>query len=144
MGLEQIIEEWTDADREERMELLLDYANSLPTLPERFEARRDAEHRIEECMSPVYFFAEVDPEQNVHMFADVPREAPTVRGFVSMLIQGYDGSSFEDVLQIPPDLVMRMKLPEIIGMMRIRGLNAVVHRIKSEVTRAETERLADS
>ena len=67
--------------------MLLDFAKSLPPLPERLVAHKDASHRVEECQSPVYLFVELDGDR-VSLHADAPIEAPTVRGFVSLLARG--------------------------------------------------------
>ena len=138
-ALDAIIEELADADRQERIELLIDFAKGLPKLPERLEAHKDASHRVEECQSPVYLFVELDGDK-VSLFADAPIEAPTVRGFVSILIQGLDQSKPEDILTVKSDLIERIGLAEILGMLRVRGLSGVLARLKAEVTRAMMER----
>ena len=137
--LEGIIEELSQADRQERIDLLLDFAKGLPPLPERLAAHKDASHRVEECQSPVYLFVELDG-QRVSLFADAPIEAPTVRGFVSLLMEGLEGATVEDVLQVPNDLVNRCGLSEILGMLRVRGLTGVLRRVKGDVTRAAIAR----
>ena len=133
--LDEIIDELHDADREERVEMLIDFAKSLPPLPERFHALRDASHRVEECQSPVYLFVEMNGER-LRFHADVPLEAPTVRGFVSILVQGLDGATVDEVLRMPMDLVHRAGLAEILGILRVRGLTGVLHRVKREATQA--------
>lgn len=135
IALDEIVDELRDADREERVEMLIDFAKSLPPLPDRLSALRDASHRVEECQSPVYLFVEMEGDR-LRFHADVPMEAPTVRGFVSILIQGLDGSTVDDVLQMPMDLVHRAGLAEILGILRVRGLTGVLHRVKREATQA--------
>src|SRR3954462_12673488 len=131
----EIITELSQADRQDRIHLLLDFAKSLPPLPERLAAHRDASHRVEECQSPVYLFVEMVGDR-VALFADAPIEAPTVRGFVSLLIEGLSGATVEDVLKVPNDLVERCGLGEVLGMLRVRGLSGVLRRVKGDVTRA--------
>jgi cysteine desulfuration protein SufE len=138
-ALAEIIDEMRDADRQERIEILIDYARSLPALPGRLEALKDATHRVEECQSPVFLFVELDGAR-VGLHADAPIEAPTVRGFVSLLVEGLDGATIEEVLKVPNDLVEQIGLPEILGMLRVRGLHGVLNRLKSEVTRAAIDR----
>jgi cysteine desulfuration protein SufE len=133
--LETILAELKDADRQERIDLLLDFAKSLPPLPERLAAHKDATHRVEECQSPVYLFAEIEGG-HVSLHADAPIEAPTVRGFVAILMEGLNGATVEEILQVPGDLVDRSGLGEILGMLRVRGLSGVMRRLKGEVTRA--------
>jgi cysteine desulfuration protein SufE len=137
--LDAILNELKNADRQERIDLLLDYARSLPPLPERLAAHKDAAHRVEECQSPVYLFAEIDGSR-VSLHADAPIEAPTVRGFVALLMEGLNGATVEEVLQVPLDLVERSGLAEILGMLRVRGLSGVLRRLKGEVTRAAMAR----
>jgi cysteine desulfuration protein SufE len=134
-ALDTFVRELSEADRQERIELLIDFAKSLPPLPERLVALKDATHRVEECQSPVYLFVEVEGDR-VALFADAPIEAPTVRGFVSLLVQGLSGARVEDVLQVPRDLIDRIGLPEILGMLRVRGLTGVLNRVRAEVRRA--------
>ena len=137
--LDEIIDEMAGCDRQERIDLLLDYARGLPPLPDRLAAHKDASHRVEECQSPVYLFVELEGDR-VALFADAPIEAPTVRGFVSMLLDGLEGATIEDVLRVPNDLVDRCGLAETLGMLRVRGLGGVLRRIKAEVTRAAMDR----
>jgi cysteine desulfuration protein SufE len=132
--LDAIATELSGCDRQERIDLLLDFAKSLPELPDRFAALKDAAHRVEECQSPVYLFVELQGDR-VSLYADAPIEAPTVRGFVGLLLEGLNGSTVEDILKVPGDLVERCGLPEILGMLRVRGLTGVLRRLKVEVSR---------
>ncbi len=134
-ALEEIVNELGEADRQERIEMLIDLAKSLPPLPDRLAAFKDEAHRVEECQSPVFLFVEMSDGDRVALFADAPLEAPTVRGFVSLLVEGLSGATVEEILQVPNDLINRMGLPEILGMLRVRGLSGVLRRLKAEVTR---------
>jgi cysteine desulfuration protein SufE len=134
-ALDTIVADLSGCDRQERIDLLLDYAKSLPPLPQRLIAHKDASHRVEECQSPVYLFVEFDGNR-VSLHADAPIEAPTVRGFVSLLLEGLNGATVDEVLQVPGNLVERCGLGEILGMLRVRGLSGVLRRLKAEVTQA--------
>jgi cysteine desulfuration protein SufE len=135
-ALDAIVGELSEADRQERIEILIDLARSLPPLPDRLSAFKDAAHRVEECQSPVFLIVEMEPQSRAAIFADAPIEAPTVRGFVALLVEGLSGATVEEILQVPGDLVERIGLPEILGMLRVRGLHGILRRLKSEVTRA--------
>jgi cysteine desulfuration protein SufE len=132
--LAAILAELKEADRQDRIDLVLDFAKSLPPLPERLLAHKDTAHRVEECQSPVYLFVEFDGGR-VSLYADAPIEAPTVRGFVAILLAGLNGGTVEEILQVPGDVVERCGLAEILGMLRVRGLTGVLRRLKREVTR---------
>lgn len=134
-ALDAIIDELRESDRQERIDLLLDFAKNLPPLPPELEARKDAEHRVAECQSPVYLFVEMIGDR-VALYGDAPPEAPTVRGFVSLLLEGLNGASPEDVMKVPGDLVDRCGLTEVLGMLRVGGLAGVLRRIKRDVARA--------
>jgi len=139
-ALDTIVSELSEADRQERIEMLIDLAKSLPPLPDRLAAFKDAAHRVEECQSPVFLIVELGDGGRVTIHADAPIEAPTVRGFVSLLVEGLNGATIEEVLGVPNDLIDRIGLPEILGMLRVRGLHGVLRRLKAEVTRAAIAR----
>ena len=135
-ALEALVTDLRDADRQERIEMLIDLAKALPALPDRLSHFKDEAHRVPECQSPVFLFAEVDSDK-VHLFADAPIEAPTVRGFVSLLVEGLDGATMRDVLTVPDHLIELTGMPEILGMLRVRGLHGVLRRLKTTVALAK-------
>ncbi len=131
-SLTDIIEAFQSVDAETRLMLLLDYAKNLPALPDRLSAARDEGlGRIEECMTPVFLFCEGE-NGHVRLFADVAEEAPTVKGFVSILVNAYDGADKPTIATIPDDLLQQLGLDGAIRMNRVVGLNAVLSRIKRE------------
>jgi cysteine desulfuration protein SufE len=84
---------------------------------------------VTECQSPVFLYLEREGE-SVTLHADAPREAPTVRGFVSLIAKGIGGAAPADVAQLPSDLLEQLGLGEALGMTRLQGLSAVVGRIR--------------
>lgn len=134
--LETLIPRFQAADRNTRLETLLDYSKKLPPLPARYEAEKDLGHnRVHECQTPVYLWVELD-DGRVHIHADVPRESPTVRGFISLLARSLEGQPAEAVARIPIDLLDQLGLSETLGMTRTQGLTAILHRIKTSVASA--------
>jgi len=134
--LDNLIPRFRAADRQTRLETLLDYSKKLAPLPERYEAEKQQGHnRVHECQTPVYLWVEVD-DGRVHIHADVPREAPTVRGFISLLARTLDNQSPVVVAQLPDDLLDQLGLSETLGMTRTQGLTAILHRIKRSVATA--------
>jgi cysteine desulfuration protein SufE len=134
--LETLIPRFRAADRNTRLETLLDYSKKLPPLPAQYEAEKDLGHnRVHECQTPVYLWVELD-DGRVHIYADVPRESPTVRGFISLLARALEGQTPEAVARIPNDLLDQLGLSETLGMTRTQGLTAILHRIKSSVASA--------
>ncbi len=134
-ALDEIIEELKDADRQERIEMLIDLAKGLPPLPDRLAHFKDEAHRVPECQSPVFLIVEMEGDR-VRLFADAPIEAPTVRGFVAILVEGLQGAKPQEILDVPSDLIETSGMTEILGMLRVRGLHGVLGRLKMMVARA--------
>jgi cysteine desulfuration protein SufE len=135
-SLATLIPRFKAADRQTRLETLLDYSKRLPPLPERYEAeKQQGNNRVHECQTPVYLWVEVD-QGRVHIHADVPRESPTVRGFISLLARTLDNQTPEAVAQLPDDLLDQLGLSETLGMTRTQGLTAILNRIKRSVATA--------
>jgi cysteine desulfuration protein SufE len=64
------------------------------------------------------------------LHADAPREAPTVRGFVSLLARGLQGAQPVAVADLPGDLLDQLGLSEALGMTRMHGLTAMIGRVR--------------
>jgi len=135
-SLDSVIPRFRAADRATRLETLLDYSRKLPPLPERLEQERERDdHRVHECQTPVFLWVEVE-DGRVHIHADVPRESPTVRGFISLLARSLDGAAPDEVARVPDDLLDQLGLSETLGMTRTQGLTAILYRIKRSVAAA--------
>ena len=135
-SLESLITRFQSADRTTRLETLLDYARTLPPLPGRLEAEKALGHnRVHECQTPVFLWTDVTDGQ-VHIHADVPRESPTVRGFISLLIRTLDGRPPSAVAAVPDDLLDQLGLTETLGMNRTQGLSAILSRVKRSIAAA--------
>jgi cysteine desulfuration protein SufE len=134
--LDEIVAEFADLEPRQRLELLLEFAENLPPLPERYQAERDAGlHRIPECQTPTFIWVEL-ADGKVQIYADVAPEAPTVKGFVGILVDAFSGQTPEDVLSTPADILQRLGLLQSLGMVRMRGLAAVQHYIRQQVSKA--------
>ena len=134
--LQQIAAEFTDLEPRERLELLLEYAESLAPLPADLQAERDqGQHRVHECQTPVYIWVRLEGGR-VQIFADVAPEAPTVKGFVALLVEAFSGAKPEEVLALEMNVVQSLGLSEALGMMRMRGLQAILHYIRAQISKA--------
>ncbi|KQQ95455.1 cysteine desufuration protein SufE [Leifsonia sp. Leaf325] len=116
----------------DRLQMLLEFSNELPELPERYKDHPDLFERVEECQSPVFIFVEVE-DGLVHLYATAPREAPTTRGFASILAQGLDSLTVDQVLAIPDDFPLTIGLTEAVSPLRIRGMTALLGRAKRQL-----------
>lgn len=116
-----------------RLQLLLEFSNELPELPTQYADHPDLLERVVECQSPVFIFVDVDDDGLVHMFATAPREAPTTRGFASILVQGLSGLSADDVLAVPDDYPNSIGLTQAVSPLRIRGMTGMLARVKRQI-----------
>lgn len=132
-ALAEIRDDFLDLAQSERLMLLLEFSDELPDLPARFTEHPDLLERVEECQAPVFIFVEVSPEGIVHLHATAPKEAPTTRGFASILVQGLAGLSTAEVLDVPEDFPQMIGLSEAISPLRLRGMNALLGRAKRQI-----------
>lgn len=134
--IDAVVEEFTDLEGREKLELLLEYASGLAPLPAAIAATRGAvDHRVHECQTPVSLWPEVIDGQS-RLWAEVAPEAPTVRGFVAILARAVEGRPIEEVLAIGDDLVDRTGLAGVLGILRTRGMRAIVAHAKRRLLEA--------
>jgi cysteine desulfuration protein SufE len=131
--LADIRDDLLSLEQRDRLMMLLEFANELPDLPERYRDHPDLFERVEECQSPVYLFVEIDEERIVHLYATAPKEAPTTRGFASILTQGLAGLTVDEVLAVPDDFPLDLGLTEAVSPLRIRGMMALLGRTKRQI-----------
>lgn len=130
--LARIRDDFLELDEPDRLLLLLEFANDLPELPERFSEHPDLLERVEECQAPVFIFGEVD-DDTVRLHATAPVEAPTTRGFASIIVQGLDGLTVAQVLAIPDDFPQTIGLTRAVSPLRLRGMTGLLARAKRQV-----------
>lgn len=125
--LQAIIDDFRLSEGQEKLELLLQYAEKLPPLPDRFKIRPvDA---VPECMTPVSIYAETQAGK-LKFYYDVPPESPTVRGFAAILSEGLEGATPEMILSVPGDFYQQMGLHLVLSFQRINGIASILANIK--------------
>ena len=129
----ELVRDFTEASTSERLQLLLELSDELPELPERYAGHADEMEQVHECQSPLFLAVEVEPSDVVHVYFDAPRESPTTRGFAGILHEGLDGLTAPEVLAIPDDAPYRFGLAEAVSPLRLRGMVAMLSRIKRQV-----------
>ncbi|MBD5786969.1 SufE family protein [Cellulosimicrobium terreum] len=132
-SLAEIRDEFLAVPERERLQLLLEFANELPELPDRYASAPGMLERIEECQSPVRAFAEVDGDGVVHFFATAPAEAPTTRGFASILAQGISGLSAQEVLDVTDEFPLLIGLTRAVSPLRLNGMSGMLTRAKRQI-----------
>lgn len=128
-----------DLPERQRLELLLEFSDGLPELPERYQGVEL--EQVQECQSPVFLTVEVadDAERTVSVFITAPPEAPTTRGFAGVLVEGLSGLPADQVLAVPADYPMELGLSRAVSPLRLRGMTAMLSRIKTRVAKAREQ-----
>ena len=129
----ELADDFSAIGLKDRLQLLLEFSEQLPELPARYSEHPDLFERVEECQSPVYLFVEVS-QGVVRLFLTAPAEAPTTRGFASILQQLLDGRSVAEVLSFDDDFPSKLGLLEAVSALRLRGMSGMLRRIKRQVT----------
>ena len=125
--------------REEKLETLVGYAETMPPLPERFKNDLDKMEAVPECMTPVFLAAEKQEDGGIMFYLDIPPQSPTVRGLASILTNGLNGSTMQEILSVPGDFFLPMKLDEAISQQRLNGFVGVLSHMKQAVVRLGAE-----
>jgi cysteine desulfuration protein SufE len=132
-GAQEIIAAFAEVPQNLKLELLLEYSENLPALPERYKDHPELLERVEECQSPVYLFVELDQQNIVNIFLTAPDEAPTTKGFASLLQLALDQQPADTVLNFDDSFVDALGITDLVSPLRIRGLQGMLKRIKRQV-----------
>lgn len=132
--LQDIIDDFSLAEKQEKVELLIQYAESLPPLPEWLKDERDKMDPVPECMTPVHVFGEKKDGGMTYHF-DIPPQSPTVRGLAAILANGLEGSTPEEIISIPADFYHEMNLQEAISHQRLNGFMGILAHMKQIAAR---------
>ncbi len=131
--LRAVIEDFAAAPIELKIDLLVEYAGKVPPLPAHLAGQPDALEQVEECQTPFFLTTELDGQDRVRVWFDCPPEAPTTRGFAGVLSEGLNGATVEEVLAVPADFHHEMGLGAAISPLRLRGMDAILARLKGNV-----------
>lgn len=133
-ALAETRDEFLELPEEERLQLLLEFSNELPALPAHLVDHPELQERVVECQSPVYIYVEVE-DGVVTMHATAPPEAPTTRGFASILAQGLTGLTVDEALGVPDDYPQSIGLTRAVSPLRIAGMTGMLLRAKNQIRR---------
>ncbi|MGC4962133.1 SufE family protein [Gordonia sp. DT218] len=134
-ALAEIVDDFGALGDSDKVTLLLEFSRELPDLPEHL--LEDAMEPVPECQSPVFLSVDASDPASVRLHFSAPPEAPTTRGFASILHQGLDGASADDILAVPADFYHDLGLGSAVSPLRLRGMAGMLARIKGQV-RAQT------
>jgi cysteine desulfuration protein SufE len=126
--LAEVVSDFGDLQGQDKLKLLLEFADDLPALPGDLEEA--AMEPVPECQSPLFLHVDARDPGRVRLYFSAPIEAPTTRGFASILAAGLDEQSVADILAVPDDFYTDLGLAELISPLRLRGMSGMLARIK--------------
>ena len=129
--LHELVAMFDGLPRQDRIDLLLEFAESLPEVPEHLKQDETSQHAVHECLTPVWVYVE-PVDESVAIYVEVGEPAPTIRAVASILIEGCEGAPREQILAIPADLPVKIIGPEMVGQRRL-GLGALVKHVQRVV-----------
>ncbi|TQF66024.1 SufE family protein [Rhodococcus spelaei] len=129
--LAEIVDDFAAVGPQEKLQLLLEFSRELPDLPAELE--QAAMEPVPECQSPLFLAVDAGDREHVRLHFSAPPEAPTTRGFASILHQGLDGQSAATILNVPGDFYSALGLAEAVSPLRLRGMSAMLARIKTHL-----------
>jgi cysteine desulfuration protein SufE len=127
-ALAEVVSDFREVAGQDKLQLLLEFANDLPSLPPELEEA--AMEPVPECQSPLFLDVDASDPEHVRLYFSAPAEAPTTRGFAAILATGLDGKSAADILAVPDDFYSDLGLAALISPLRLRGMSAMLARIK--------------
>lgn len=127
--LREIIDDFRMADNQEKMELLLNYADQIPSLPDNLRGQQEAMRQVEECMTPAFVYADTS-DGSLRFYFDIAPESPTVRGYAGLLNDGVTGCTPEEILRIPADFFQEMGMQNVLSPQRLNGISAILAHMK--------------
>lgn len=130
-ALAEVVSDFKDVEGQDKLALLLEFADELPPLPADLEEA--AMEPVPECQSPLFLHVDADDRDHVRLFFSAPAEAPTTRGFAAILATGLDGLPADDILAVPDDFYTELGLAKLISPLRLRGMSAMLARIKKRL-----------
>jgi cysteine desulfuration protein SufE len=132
--LAEVLAEFAEVEGQDKLRLLLEFADELPALPAALSEA--AMEPVPECQSPLFLHVDAADSQRVRLFFSAPAEAPTTRGFASILAAGLDEQPAVDILAVPEDFYAELGLAALISPLRLRGMSAMLTRIKRRLRSA--------
>jgi cysteine desulfuration protein SufE len=132
--LQEIVEDFEWCEGREKIELLIQFAQDMPALPDWMEDDHANLDQVHECMTPVFIRSETE-DGKMRFYFDVPKSAPTVRGLASILGQGLEEATPEEILRVPGDFYLKMGLQDVLTHQRLNGFVGILAHMKRLATK---------
>lgn len=137
LGLQEVVDDFAAAPLPLRIELLVEYAAHVTGPPEDVITEPGRLERVQECRTPVWLATGVTSGGTVQVWFDVTPEATTTLGFAGVLTVGLTGATVGEVIAVEDEFHHTLGLTEVLTPLRIRGMEAILFRLKRQLVTAE-------
>lgn len=118
------------SDKDERLKAIIEKGKALPGLPE--PLKLDS-FLIKGCISRAWLVPKLT-DGRLSFLAD--SEAMIVKGIIALLLQVYNDSSPEEILDLSSDFIAEAGITEMLSMNRRNGLSQLLLMIKTYADKA--------
>lgn len=131
-NLDKIVERFkSHSDPKKRYEQLLWYAKKLEAMP---EEAKIPENKVQGCVSQVFITANL---KDGKVWYQGDSDAQLVKGLVALLIQGLNGLSPQEIMQVSPDFIEETGLKVSLTPSRANGFYNILQLMKKKAFNLE-------
>ena len=110
----------------QRYEQLLWYAKKLNEMPEEYKT---PENKVRGCVSQVYITADLEDDK---IWYRGDSDAQLVKGLVALLVEGLNGLTPDEILQVTPDFIEETGLKVSLTPSRANGFYNIFQTMKKK------------
>jgi cysteine desulfuration protein SufE len=133
-NLDRIVERFKSrSDPKKRYEQLLWYAKKLESMP---EEDKTPENKVHGCTSQVYITADL---QDGKVWYKGDSDAQLVKGLVALLIEGLNGLTPQEILQVTPNFIEETGLKVSLTPSRANGFYSIFQTMQKKALGFELE-----
>ncbi len=111
---------------EDRYKAIIERGKKMPLMA---DGLKTEDRKVKGCQSQVWLEAQLTSEKTVHFQAD--SDALIVKGLIAILLEVYDLTKPQDILQSSTDFLKDMGFEQNLSPSRSNGLFSVVKQIKN-------------
>lgn len=125
--LDKIVQKFKRRDNpKQKYEQLLWYAKKLEAMP---EEAKNIENKVSGCVSQVYIVSRLEEGK---VFYQGDSDAQLVKGLVAFLIEGLNGLSPEEIINISPDFIAETGLQVSLTPSRANGFLNILKKMQKQ------------
>ena len=119
-------------DKDERLRFIVEQGKQLASLP---EALKMEQFLVKGCISRAWLLPQIQGDR-LNFLAD--SEAVIVKGIIALILQVYNQSTPQEILDLAPDFLAEAGVTELLSMNRRNGLINVLSMIRQYAERMQT------